>query len=339
MFTSPPEQTLEWSDSGVEGSNRFLRRLWSLCAKYQASVLRGLSNPQSDWSNAPSDIKKLRVEMHSLLKQADYDYQRIQYNTVVSACMKMLNAVDDSNFDDSHLSEAALAEALGILLRVLYPVVPHITWQLWVELGFSVSYGDLLDAPWPEVDESALVTDELELVLQVNGKLRGSLSVARTATKEQIEQLALGHEAVVKHLEGRSAKRMTWAPSCWAKCSPRSWVRLATVMLMGDLPAKWVAQSSIISPAPTNSTWILLRSSNNWLAKRTEAADMLMLWAPISVELRTCLATANERWNIWCKVEPKTPTSRATRTASFICPKICGSPKTMESKPLATRNA
>jgi leucyl-tRNA synthetase len=213
MFTSPPEQTLEWSDSGVEGSNRFLRRLWSLCAKYQASVLRGLSNPQSDWSNAPSDIKKLRVEMHSLLKQADYDYQRIQYNTVVSACMKMLNAVDDSNFDDSHLSEAALAEALGILLRVLYPVVPHITWQLWVELGFSVSYGDLLDAPWPEVDESALVTDELELVLQVNGKLRGSLSVARTATKEQIEQLALGHEAVVKHLEGRSAKRIIVVPS------------------------------------------------------------------------------------------------------------------------------
>jgi leucyl-tRNA synthetase len=213
MFTSPPEQTLEWSDSGVEGSNRFLRRLWSLCAKYQASVLRGLSNPQSDWSNAPSDIKKLRVEMHSLLKQADYDYQRIQYNTVVSACMKMLNAVDDSNFDDSHLSEAALAEALGILLRVLYPVVPHITWQLWVELGFSVSYGDLLDAPWPGVDESALVTDELELVLQVNGKLRGSLSVARTATKEQIEQLALGHEAVVKHLEGRSAKRIIVVPS------------------------------------------------------------------------------------------------------------------------------
>ena len=213
MFTSPPEQTLEWSDSGVEGSNRFLRRLWSLCAKYQASVLRGLSYPQSDWSNAPSDIKKLRVEMHSLLKQADYDYQRIQYNTVVSACMKMLNAVDDSNFDDSHLSEAALAEALGILLRVLYPVVPHITWQLWVELGFSVSYGDLLDAPWPEVDESALVTDEFELVLQVNGKLRGSLSVARTATKEQIEQLALGHEAVVKHLEGRSAKRIIVVPS------------------------------------------------------------------------------------------------------------------------------
>jgi leucyl-tRNA synthetase len=212
MFTSPPEQTLEWSDSGVEGSNRFLRRLWSLCFQKQAEVTAGLKTPTTDWSTASNDIKKLRFEIYTLLKQADYDYQRIQYNTVVSACMKMLNAIDDATLGDSNFARAATAETIGVLLRVLYPVVPHVTWHLWSELGYSALYGDLLDAPWPTVDEAALVTDEIELVLQVNGKLRGSLSVMREATREQIEQLAAAHEAVQRNLEGRAPKRIIVVP-------------------------------------------------------------------------------------------------------------------------------
>jgi leucyl-tRNA synthetase len=212
MFTSPPEQTLEWSDSGVEGSNRFLRRLWALCHQKQALITQGLKAPVTDWSGASQDIKKLRLEIYSLLKQADYDYQRIQYNTVVSACMKMLNAIDDASLGDSSFASAATAETLGVLLRVLYPVVPHITWSLWSELGYAEIYGDLLDAAWPSVDESALVTDQLELVLQVNGKLRGSLTVAREATKEAIEHLAAAHEAVVRNLEGRPPKRIIVVP-------------------------------------------------------------------------------------------------------------------------------
>jgi leucyl-tRNA synthetase len=212
MFTSPPEQTLEWSDSGVEGSNRFLRRLWALCHQKQALLTQGFKAPVTDWSGASQDIKKLRLEIYSLLKQADYDYQRIQYNTVVSACMKMLNAIDDARLGDSSFASAATAETLGVLLRVLYPVVPHITWSLWSELGYAAIYGDLLDAAWPSVDESALVTDQLELVLQVNGKLRGSLTVAREATKEAIEQLAAAHEAVVRNLEGRTPKRIIVVP-------------------------------------------------------------------------------------------------------------------------------
>ena len=212
MFTSPPEQTLEWSDSGVEGSNRFLRRLWSLGVQKKALIAAGLLAPVSDWSDAPKDVKQLRFDIHALLKQADYDYQRIQYNTVVSACMKMLNAIDDADLGDSKFARAASAETIGILLRVLYPVVPHITWQLWVELGYDQVYGDLLDAPWPTVDESALITDEVELVLQVNGKLRGNLSVAREATRDQIEQLAVAHEAVSRNLEGRPPKRVIVVP-------------------------------------------------------------------------------------------------------------------------------
>jgi leucyl-tRNA synthetase len=126
--------------------------------------------------------------------------------------MKMLNAIDDSKFADSTHADAATAELMGVLLRVLYPVVPHITWKLWEELGYSTMYGDLLDAPWPLVDESALITDQIELVLQVNGKLRGNLTVVREATKEQIEQMACLHEAVVRHLEGRSPKRVIVVP-------------------------------------------------------------------------------------------------------------------------------
>jgi leucyl-tRNA synthetase len=212
MFTSPPEQTLEWSDSGVEGSNRFLRRLWSLCYQKQAEVAVGLKVPAPDWAAASNEIQKLRFEIYTLLKQADYDYQRIQYNTVVSACMKMLNAIDDASLGDSNFAKAAIAETLGVLLRVLYPVVPHVTWDLWAKLGYSAIYGDLLDAPWPVVDETALVTDEIELVLQINGKLRGSLNIAREATREQIEQLAVAHEAVQRNLEGRAPKRIIVVP-------------------------------------------------------------------------------------------------------------------------------
>jgi len=212
MFTSPPEQTLEWSDSGVEGSNRFLRRLWSLGEQNKVRIAAGLQTPMSDWAQAPKEVKQLRFEIHALLKQADYDYQRIQYNTVVSACMKMLNAIDDAQLGDSSFAQAAIAETIGILLRVLYPVVPHITWQLWAELGFAQPYGDLLDAPWPTVDASALITDEIELVLQVNGKLRGNLSIAREATRDQIEQLAIAHEAVSRNLEGRPPKRVIVVP-------------------------------------------------------------------------------------------------------------------------------
>ncbi len=212
MFTSPPEQTLEWSDSGVEGSNRFLRRLWALCYQHREAVMRGLKSPVTDWSGASADVRTLRLEIHALLKQADYDYQRIQYNTVVSACMKMLNAIDDAKLEPNRFADAALAESIGILIRVLYPVVPHITWQLWNELGLVAPFGDLLDAPWPVVDAAALVTDELELVLQVNGKLRGSIKIKREASKEEIEQVAVGHESVLKHLEGRSPKRVIVVP-------------------------------------------------------------------------------------------------------------------------------
>ena len=215
MFASPPEQTLEWSDAGVEGANRFLRRLWLFCQSQQDVIADGLPQWQGapNWKTAGPAVKTLRRDVHTVLKQATYDYERIRYNTVVSAGMKLLNTLESAAASNEPLARAALAEGASILLRVLYPVVPHVTWTLWAELGFAGIFGDLLDAPWPDVEETALITDELELVLQVNGKLRGALRVAASATKEEIESLALTHEAVSKFLEGRPPKRVIVVPS------------------------------------------------------------------------------------------------------------------------------
>jgi leucyl-tRNA synthetase len=211
MFASPPEQTLEWSDSGVEGANRYLRKVWAFCLARREAVQAGLAGGAAP-AQAAGAAKALRRDIHTLLKQADYDYQRMQYNTVVSTTMKMLNAIESAAPDDSPAAAAALAECVSVLLRVLYPVVPHITWQLWQDLGYAAALGDLLDAPWPEVDEAALVADEVELMLQVNGKLRGALTVASAAAKADIEQQAAKHDAVARFLEGRPVKRIIVVP-------------------------------------------------------------------------------------------------------------------------------
>ena len=214
MFTSPPEQTLEWSDSGVDGSLRFLRRLWSSAHANLSMVEPSLLHSDDlNWADAPAEVADLRRAIYGLLKQADFDYERIQYNTVVSACMKMLNAIESAKLTaDQPMSAHAMTESFSILIRVLYPVVPHITWTLWRELGFAAQAGDLLDAPWPSLDEQALIADQLEMVLQINGKLRGSLKVPSQASKTDIEAASLAHEAVSKYLEGRPPKRIIVVP-------------------------------------------------------------------------------------------------------------------------------
>jgi leucyl-tRNA synthetase len=150
--------------------------------------------------------------MHVVLKQVSYDYERMQYNTVVSGCMKLLNALDDFKFDGSQGDNAVLCEGVSILLRMLYPACPHITANLWTELGYATQFGDLLDTAWPAVDASALQRDEVELMLQINGKLRGSVVVSATASKEQIEQAALATEAFIKQANGAPAKKVIVVP-------------------------------------------------------------------------------------------------------------------------------
>ena len=203
MFASPPEQTLEWNDAGVEGANRFLRRVWTYA---HAQAERVKASQEVDFGALPEQHKALRREIHKILQQADHDFRRLQYNTVVSACMKMLNTLEGAKLDESAQSNAVIAESLSVFLRVLYPVAPHITHVLWQELGFNVAFGDLLDAPWPQVDPAALEQAEIELVVQVNGKLRGSVTVPKDADKAAIEAAALANENVKKFVEGTPKK-------------------------------------------------------------------------------------------------------------------------------------
>ncbi|MHB0921723.1 MAG: leucine--tRNA ligase [Thiomonas delicata] len=204
MFAAPPEATLEWNDAAVEGAHRFLRRVWALGAK--------LHEWADDHRNdVGDDARSVRREVHQILQQVSFDYGRMQYNTVVSGAMKLLNALESAAPRCAGMP-AVLREGYGILLRVLYPATPHIAHALWQELGYATEFGDLLDAPWPRVDEAALIQDEVELVLQVNGKLRGALKVPATADKAAIEAAALASPEFAKHAEGRPAKKVVVVP-------------------------------------------------------------------------------------------------------------------------------
>ncbi len=203
MFASPPEQTLEWSGTGIEGANRFLRRVWSFCHANKDNITPAVN---ADFSNLNDAQKTLRREVHKILQQADHDLKRIQYNTVVSSCMKMLNTLAGAKLDQSLASNAVLTEGLSIFLRVLNPVAPHITHVLWQELGFAAVHGDLLDADWPQIDAKALEQSEIEIMIQINGKLRGSITVAKDADKASIEAAALANENAQKYLEGAPQK-------------------------------------------------------------------------------------------------------------------------------------
>jgi leucyl-tRNA synthetase len=220
MFASPPEQTLEWNDAGVEGSHRFLKRVWALGAKHEALLKRATAG---DLSGAAlgAEAKALRREVHLVLKQVSYDYERMQYNTVVSGCMKLLNTLEafepasaegaaDAGSADG--DAAALCEGVSVLLRALYPACPHITHGLWTCLGYAARQGELLDAPWPQVDEAALVQDEIELVLQIAGKMRGSIRVPAQANQAMIEAAALASPEFQRFAEGRAPRKVVVVP-------------------------------------------------------------------------------------------------------------------------------
>ncbi|MBN8776134.1 leucine--tRNA ligase [Thiomonas arsenitoxydans] len=203
MFAAPPEATLEWNDAAVEGAHRFLKRVWAFGLK-----LSTLTAPAAEAGDA---ARKLRREVHQTLQQVNFDYGRMQYNTVVSGAMKLLNALEGADAAADGMA-VALREGFGILLRVLYPATPHIAHALWQELGYGAEFGDLLDARWPQVDEAALVQDTIELMLQVNGKLRGAIQVAASADKAAIEAAALASADFAKFSEGKAAKKVIVVP-------------------------------------------------------------------------------------------------------------------------------
>jgi leucyl-tRNA synthetase len=190
IFASPPTNTLEWSDESVEGSFRFLRRVWSYALAHSAA------------KRDAGDHRKTRYEIHNQLRQANYDLGKLQFNTVASAAMKVLNALEEIPGRN-----AASEEGLSILLRLLAPITPHIAHHLWSELGFGE---DVMTAPWPEPDPAALVQDEIEYVVQVGGKTRGTVTVARAADQQTIEARALA--AMAKYVAGQAVKRIIIVP-------------------------------------------------------------------------------------------------------------------------------
>jgi leucyl-tRNA synthetase len=192
MFASPPTNTLEWSDESVDGSYRFLRKVWDFALKYSRV-------------KCAEDIdKKIRYQIHLELKKANDDIERQKFNTVASACMKILNALEELPEWD-----ATAREGLSILLRLLSPISPHITHHLWRELGFGE---DIMRAPWPGPDPAALEQDEVELVVQVNGKLRGSIKVPKAADRAAIEGIALANPNVQKFVGGQDVKKVVVVP-------------------------------------------------------------------------------------------------------------------------------
>jgi leucyl-tRNA synthetase len=217
MFTSPPEDTLVWSDAGVEGAARFLRRLWNFAYEKQ-SVLAGQRPVRPvDWSAAPEELRKARKEIHSTLKQANYDIGRHQFNTVASAGMKILNALERAPGAIASpgptaaqpIPQALVTDGLSILIRLIAPIAPHLCHCLWRELRFGE---DVLAAPWPEHDPAALIEDEIELVVQVNGRKRGDVRVPRDADTTTIERIVLALSFVQKAIAGLTVKKIIIVP-------------------------------------------------------------------------------------------------------------------------------
>ncbi len=202
MFAAPPEQSLEWSDAGVEGAHRFLRRLWKLAFEHvQGGVVAACTGGE-----LPDAAKTLRRQLHQTIQKVSDDIERRkQFNTAIAAVMELMNALAKLEGDDA-ITRSVRQETLEAAAVMLAPIVPHIGEALYAELKPGVAM------VWPIVDEAALVQDEIELMLQVNGKLRGQVSVAATATREVIEAAALASEAVQKYLAGQPPKKVVVVP-------------------------------------------------------------------------------------------------------------------------------
>lgn len=205
MFAAPPELSLEWSDSAVEGSFRFLKRLWKQAHDHLAHG----AAPALDTNRLSPAQAELRRKLHQTIAKVSDDIGRRQtFNTAIAACMELLN--DLGRFDDrSDLGRALSQEVLEGITLMLAPIVPHITHALWQALGHDQA---VIDAPWPCVDEAALRSDTLSLVVQVNGKLRANIEVSAKASSEQIQEIALADENVQRHTQGKTVVKVIVVP-------------------------------------------------------------------------------------------------------------------------------
>ena len=206
MFAAPPEQSLEWSDSGVEGASRFLKRLWKQAYLYVAS---GVTQQPVDKSELTPEQQAVRRHTHQTIQKVSHDMGvRTIFNTAIAANMELLNTL--SRFEDeSNNGKAIRQEVLEAIVLMLSPIVPHICHQLWLDLGHRDA---VVGVTWPQVDEAALVQDSIEFVLQINGKLRSKITVSASASNEEIEKAALSDEQVLKFIDGKPVKKVVIVP-------------------------------------------------------------------------------------------------------------------------------
>ena len=223
MFAAPPEMTLEWSDDAVAGAHRFLKRVWELGNKpeyrypeFDNGKKREAFLGRFDWSSLTPEQRKARGDIHALLEQANRDFAKYQFNTVVAACMKMVNTIHQvPMFDVGNMSQRGFAavvfEAVNLLVRLLSPIVPHVTHALWQRVGVGEAEA-VIHASWPQPDAAALVKDEIEIGVQVNGKLRGRVSIPVQATEDQVREFALADEGVHRHVAGKEVRKVIVVP-------------------------------------------------------------------------------------------------------------------------------
>jgi len=205
MFASPPDMSLEWSDSGVEGASRFLRRVWRLAHAHVSAGVAGTL----DTASLSDEPKAVRRAIHLAIKQASVDVgQHHKFNTAIAQVMTLMNVLEKAA-TASEQDRALLQEGLETVALLLAPITPHISHELWQRLG---KQGAIIDAQWPKVDESALVQDSLTLVVQVNGKLRGQIEVPAAATREEVEAAARGNENVLRFTEGLTIRKVIVVP-------------------------------------------------------------------------------------------------------------------------------
>ena len=205
MFTSPPEQTLEWSDSGVEGAHRFLKRVWKLVHDFSQQT----GEIATDVSKLNSQQKTLRRELHKTITKVSDDIgRRNTFNTAIAAIMELMNHLAKAPMESPE-DRLVLQEAIRSVILMLTPIVPHMCHHLWQHVGTG---GTVEEASWPIVDQSALVEDEKLIIVQVNGKLRAKLTVAADAKQEAVEQLGLADENVAKFVEGKTVRKVIYVP-------------------------------------------------------------------------------------------------------------------------------
>ena len=205
MFAAPPEQTLEWSDDGVSGAHRFLRRLWLAVTVH--SELAEIPPLKPD--NLSDQQKNLRRKTHQTIEKVSDDFgRRYTFNTAIAAVMELLNDISQLSDNDDQ-SIAVKHEALTSAILLLAPIVPHICHSLWHKLG---NQNSIAEASWPLVDKSALVQSSIELVVQVNGKVRGKIQVAVDESKEEIEQIALKEPNTLRFIEGNTVRKVIVVP-------------------------------------------------------------------------------------------------------------------------------